>query len=85
MVGRMREKPSPGTSVLDELVFVGRSGRAGPADVRPAGPLAMPVLAERDLDGPGPTARQRVAGFAILTLVAAVAILIIGLAIGYAG
>ena len=67
----MREK-----TVLDELVFVGRSGS------EPVGPL-VPVIADPEVEV-DLTVRQRVARVVALTLMAATIILIIGLGVGYA-
>jgi hypothetical protein len=86
----MREKPAPGTSermpestsVLDELVFV---GRYGPDDWATERPLPVPIVADPEPVEPEPTVGQRVARWAVLALLATSIILIIGLAVGYAG
>jgi hypothetical protein len=92
----MREKPAQRTSVLDELVFVGRSGPAesSPAEwagERPFPQLAMPLvepvstgLEPGDTDGSDLTVRRQAARFMILAGLATSIILIIGLAVGYA-
>jgi hypothetical protein len=81
----MSEKSAQDTtraSVLDELVFVGRSG---PADRR--GALVRPTYGPV-LDDPEPaeplTAGLLVVRCTVLTLLAAAIILVIGLGIGYA-
>jgi len=77
MFGPMREKTSPGTSVLDELVFVGRSGQGART-----GELLLAL--EPEPPEPALTAGRRVVRFAVLTLLVATIILVIALAVGYA-
>lgn len=72
----MREEPFTGTSVLDELVFVGRSGP------EPARPL-VPVIADPEPEVE-PTVGRRVARFLVLILMASAIVLAVGLAVGYA-
>lgn len=81
MFATMREKSTPTTSVLDELVFVGRSGAVD----GPTTPALPPVLADPEPAEAPLTPHQRVARFAVLALIAATIILVVGMGIGYAG
>jgi hypothetical protein len=83
----MSEKSAQDTtrvSVLDELVFVGRSGPAN-RDGTWVHRRYMPVLADPEPDEPPLSAGQLVLRGTVLTLLAAAIILVIGLGIGYAG